>query len=116
MLPVAILAMSALGIGIDGKLNGDEAIRVTEQAQEEYEAALKKFEADKQAAEQTIQTLGKTKLDIYGTQIQEFITVFSKLKETQLREGKGIQELLSLSLDDKEFEKCRQTLWKARSF
>lgn len=107
MLPVAILAMSALGIGIDGKLNGDEAIRVTEQAQEEYEAAFKKFEADKQAAEQTIQMLGKTKLDIYGTQIQEFITVFSKLKETQLREGKGIQELLSLSLDDKEFEKMQ---------
>lgn len=104
MLPL-LLAMSALGLGIDGKLNADEAIRVSEQAQDEYSDAIKKFEEKKKSAEKTLQELGKTKLNIYGTQIRDFVTVFSVLKETQLKEGEGIKELENLSFNDRDFEK-----------
>lgn len=55
----------------------------------------------------SLQTLGETKLNIYGTQIRDFVSAFSILKETQLREGSGIKELEKLSFDDKQFEQLK---------
>lgn len=106
MLPLALFAVSAI-VGIDGKLNADEAIRVSEQAQDEYSYAVKKFNQSKNEAEKTLQTLGETKLNIYGTQISDFVAGFSLLKETQLQEGRGIKELEKLSFDDKQFEQLK---------
>ena len=106
MVPLALLAASAI-FGIDGKLNADEAMRVSEQAQDEYSCAVEKFNQRKKDAEKSLQTLGETKLNIYGTQIRDFVSAFSILKETQLREGSGIKELEKLSFDDKQFEQLK---------
>lgn len=46
MVPLALLAASAI-FGIDGKLNADEAMRVSEQAQDEYSCAVEKFNQKK---------------------------------------------------------------------
>lgn len=82
-------------------------MRVSEQAQDEYSCAVEKFNQRKKDAEKSLQTLGETKLNIYGTQIRDFVSAFSILKETQLREGSGIKELEKLSFDDKQFEQLK---------
>ena len=105
MLPLLLLAGTAVGLGANSKLNAEEAMRVTEQAQDEYASAIKKFKKTQKKTQETIAELGKTKLYIYGNQITEFVSVFSQLKETQLQEGKGLEEIAELPFHDMEVEK-----------
>jgi len=98
---------------VKGALNTHEAKQVQSNAEDIIESAKKSMEKSKRICTQAIEDLGKTKLTLASGSMNDFVTLFSLIKNVQINESKGLDELSKIKTDDITFEEMQKTVLAA---
>ncbi len=98
MAPLILLAVSALGgIGLQKGVSGIKkrnlAIEIQSDTKDALKNAEKMTESYRRETSEKVQKLGKIKLEIMATEIQEFVKYFSRIKSTELKETDILSQL-----------------------
>lgn len=111
---VALGAGVAAGVagaaaGVKGAIDSKEAKGIQERAEEILEDAKIDIEKAKENTSNNIQILGKTKLNIASCELNDFVNVYSRLKNVQLSDSIGMDELKKINLSENDLKEMRET-------
>ena len=111
------LVAGAAGVvkGIKGISDSAEADDVQKQAEQMITVANKNLEKAREKANNKITNLGKLKLDVWSTDIREFVDLFSQIHNINLTEGKGLEELRSIGFTENTIASMKSTSISAQS-
>lgn len=114
ILGVAV-ATGAIGAakGVKGALDTKEAHGVQERAERVLDTAKIDMEAQKTLTSKAIQNLGELKLDVCSDQLNQFISDFSKIKNVDLKDSEGLDELHKISMDQNLLHDMKETAIQA---
>lgn len=103
-------AAGVYGVGKSIKAGADqkEANQTNERAENIVRSATQKIETCQKNCGASIDNLGKRKIEILNESIKPFISEFEKLKNVELSESKGLNELQKIVLDQKEFTELKE--------
>jgi len=107
ILAGAALAAGAFGVkkGLDAKADFDIAKDVNDEARSTYDSAERSLRRSREAAQKSLDSLGKLKFELYEQKLIPFVDAFNKIKnidfqrdgiEDILHPGQGRQDLKSL--------------------
>lgn len=116
IMPIPLLfigigaAAGVYGVGKSIKAGADqkEANQTNERAENIVRSATQKIETCRKNCGASIDNLGKRKIEILNESIKPFISEFEKLKNVELSESKGLNELQKIILDQKEFTELKE--------
>lgn len=107
---IAGAAKTAKGVK-DAKLANDLA----ERAERRMQSAQHKINRAKEKTTATIQELGKLKIKACANQISEFVEIYSKIKNVQLKDSVGLEEIRKLNISEEKIREMNQTALSAQS-
>lgn len=109
------VAAGAYGIkrGLDAKENMDKAKEVTQSAQKIADKAKYKLECSQEDTRDAIVSLGKKKIEVLGSTVKEFVDNYGKIKNINLKEIAGIEELKHLNLTKENFRELKDASFEA---
>ncbi len=95
LLGAGAVAGGIVGVkkGLKAKENYEKAERIGKRAERNYKTATKNLEQSKKDTQNSFVELGKTRIEIHGTTIKKFISIYEKInniKETKLNNGQNI--------------------------
>lgn len=112
VIPVLIAAAASglFGIGksVKAGISLKKAKKTNQSATEIIDAAKKRLDAARKKSNKSLNSLGKEKIKILDGTIKEFITVFQQLKNVDLVDSEGIQELNGLRFDKQDFKQLQE--------
>ena len=116
ILGAAALIAGGVGVkkGLDAKEDMESAKRHNESAQKIVDEVNEKLEEKKEATKESLENLGKEKIEILALSINEFVESFGKLKKIEFVETEGISELKSFDFNSKDFNALRKTSYEAK--
>lgn len=92
------LGISAVG-AISASSDNDEAKKNNDKANSIVEEAKAKLEKSRNICKNALENLGKEKIEILQTSITTFISLFEKIKNIELQDSAGLQELSKFKID-----------------
>jgi len=109
-LIIAGAAAAALGIGkgIKAAVDSKEAKNVNQSAEELIEEAKETLETARKYSSGSLEVLGGKKIFILDNNIERFITVFKKIKNVELQDSTGLDELKKFRFDSQSFTELRE--------
>jgi hypothetical protein len=120
IIPILIgAAAAAAGLkgvkkGIDAKQKIDEAKRINESANDIAKEAEEFIKMCRENTRLAIEQLGKTKIEILSTTMNDFVMNFSKLKNVELKESEGLSELKYFNPSSNKFKDLEYAAWEAK--
>lgn len=121
-LPLVLGIGAAVTTGLTGLIGAASASAINEDAKELQETAQDVVQHAKTLLEQhrtatlaQIQKLGQTKLSLLSHEMQDFLDVYTKLKEAELKDSAGLQELAHLNLTPVQLSEMREFSEQATS-
>lgn len=98
----AAVATGAVGAakGIKGAMDTSEAKDIQYRAENILDEAKRILDNTKDETTKSIIKLGETKLKASANQINDFVTVFSKIKDVDLKDSIGLEELKRLNIKE----------------
>lgn len=107
----AIAAMGALGVGktVKAGIDAKDAKDTNAAANYIVDRAKRKIEDAKLKSKTSLDNLGKRKLDILDTSINNFITTYEKIKNIKLSDSEGLYELNKFKLDKQQFAELKES-------
>lgn len=97
------LGLGAAALGIGGHLSAQEtnekAQQISEEAQKIYNKAKQSLETAQISTENSLLILGYSKKNVMETSMKQFVTAFERIKNIELRESVGLDEISNLTLD-----------------
>ena len=116
ILGAAALIAGGVGVkkGLDAKEDMESAKRHNESAQKIVDKVNEKLEEKKEATKESLENLGKEKIEILALSINEFVESFEKLKNIEFVETEGISELKNFKPNSNEFIALRKTSYEAK--
>lgn len=102
ILGALAVGAGAVGVkkGIDAHEKNNQAKRIYNRAESMYNNTKNKVEQSRKSANDSLQQLGKMKLHVMGNNINRFIKAFEQLRNVELTQSLGIDELKYLSKDE----------------
>lgn len=118
-IPLILGALAAAGLtgtakGVKGAIDTKEAHNIQGSAEKRLRTAQSQINAIREGTNSSIQELGKLKLQVYANQINEFVEVYSKIKDVQLTDSIGLNELKKLNITNGSLEELKDTAISAR--
>lgn len=109
------VAAGAYGVkrGLDAKENMDKAKEITQSAQKLADRAKYKLESAQENTRDAIVSLGRKKIEVLGSTVKDFIENYGKIKNINLRETEGIEELKYLNLTKESFRDLKNASYEA---
>ena len=109
------IAAGAYGVskGIDANDNMNKAKRFNNEAKDMAEATESKIKRYKSDTNKALSGLGKTKIDILSGSIGKFVENFSKIKNVNMTDSIGMEELRGFNANSREFIEMRDNSFKA---
>ena len=104
----AAAGVYGLGKTIKAGVDQKEANQTNERAENIVCLAKGKIETCRKNCGTSIDNLGKRKIEILNESIKPFISEFEKLKNVELSESKGLDELQKIVLDQKGFTELKE--------
>lgn len=105
------VAAGAVGVGvgghIDAKKTNEEAQRISIKAQNLYDEAKSSLENAQDKTENALLNLGYLKKHVLETSIKDFLKAYDRIKNIQLSESKGLNELSDFIISNKETVELR---------
>ncbi len=101
--------------GVKGIIDTNEAKEIQESAERKLRNAQNSINKVKDETNQSIQDLGKLKLEVYSRDIRSFVDNFSKIKNIQLTDSVALDELSKLNISNQSIAEMKQTALKATS-
>lgn len=95
--------------GVKGAIDTREANEVQERAENILKEAQNLIESQRSKTSKDIQNLGELKLNICSYQINTFVEEFSKIKNVNLSESAGINELNRISMTKNDLKDMKET-------
>lgn len=105
----AVTGAAGAAKGVKGAIDTKEANDVQERAERILNNAKNRMERTRKSTTTSIEELGKTKLKAYGEEIKKFVEVFSKIKNVDLKESEGINELKKINITEETLNEMRDT-------
>ena len=108
-MPVPILLLGGAALAaLYGAHSGAKAIKknnqakaVNNEAQLVFNKAKKKAEKARGRSNESLETLGRAKLNVLGQSVNRFVSVFGQIKNIKLKNSPGIDELSKFRIDEK---------------
>ncbi len=103
------IAMGTAGTvaGAKGAIDNSNAKDIQSEAESIINKAQKKVETQKDATTKSIETLGRTKINIWGNEFAEFIACYSRIKSIELKDSDGLDELNKLGFSQEELSEMK---------
>lgn len=116
ILGVAATAAAGKGLkdGVEAKKNMNEAEEVNEAASAVAKEAEAFIAMAKDKSKGAIESLGREKIKILTTSINDFIVNFEKIKNINLKESQGIDELKNFDSSSENFKKLKEASFEAK--
>ena len=115
-----ILGAAAIGTGVYGVIKGNEASdnmdkakRTNRDAKDMADAAERKIKTYKSDTNEALKKLGKTKISILSGSINDFVEQYSKIKNVDLKNSIGLEELKDFDPNSREFLEMKDMSYKA---
>lgn len=118
-LPFWILGVAGLAgatgavKGVKGIIDSSEANDVQERAEGILDEAKEKIEKAKKSTNKAITDLGKVKLNTSANELHDFVECFSKIKNVELSESIGLEELQKLNITKQSLREMKDTAIEA---
>ena len=104
----AATAATGIGKGIKAAVDNSDANDYNRKANENINSAKDALEASRKASNIALETLGKKKLYVLDKTISNFVTTFEELKNVQLEESIGLEELNKFKLDNQSINDLKE--------
>ena len=113
MLPIligigVITGVTGIGKGIKAAVDNNDAKDFNRWANNNISEAKEKAEASRKASNTALEALGRQKLYVMDKSISKFIGSFEKIKNVQLEDSIGLNELNKFRLDKQSTDELRQ--------
>ncbi len=105
----AVTGVAGATKGVKGAIDTKEANDVQERAERILNSAKNRMEKTRKSTTTSIEELGKTKLKAYGEEIKDFVEIFSKIKNVEVQESEGINELKKINITKETLNEMRET-------
>ncbi|WP_073337355.1 hypothetical protein [Clostridium grantii] len=109
-------AVAAKGVkdGVEAKQNMNEAKEINEAANAMAKEAEEFIEMAKNKTKGAIETLGYEKVRILTTSISDFVTNFERIKNINLKNSEGINELKNFNPSSDSFKQLKEAAFEAK--
>ena len=113
-LPLLFIGVAAttgsVGIGksIKAGVNASTAQKLNKTANELVQDASARMDAQRLACGRSLTQLGEEKLFVLNSSVKEFLDAFTQIKNVDLRESEGLDELGKLHIDEKDFVELQE--------
>lgn len=106
----AAIAAGGVGVvkGVKGAVDNSDAKSFQAEAEKIKRQSQKSMEAKKEETKVSIEQLGKTKVDILANQITPFINSYQKIKNIQINNSEGINELNKIAFSNEELSEMKK--------
>lgn len=95
--------------GVKGVMDSKEAGEVQDQAESILNDAKNDLDLIKDKTSEGIMKLGETKLKASANEIKKFVDVFSKIRDVDLKDSLGLEELKSLNIKNESMADMKET-------
>ena len=112
--PLLFIAIAAgtgvLGIGktVKAGIDTHTAKKVTEDANSILEKAKRRLNNARKKSAESLENLGRCKIDILDTSINQFVRLFEQIKNVDFRDSEGLSELNKLKLDKQTLKELKE--------
>lgn len=110
-----ILGGLAVGAGVLGaaghaaaKDDNEEAQRIAEKAEKKYKKAKKSLKRSQKETEASLLALGNSKEAVLKGSIQQFLQAYDRIKNIELKESSGLNELSGFMIDKQDTLQLRE--------
>lgn len=104
----AVTGSAGIGTTIKAAFDQSKAKNINNDTNARVEAAGKKLDYYRKSCGDSLQRLGEEKVFVLNNSIKEFLDYFSKIKNVNFAESRGILEINKLCIDHKEFEELEE--------
>lgn len=119
LIPIigGIVAATTAGVGIkkgiDAKSDMDLAKSINQDAQSIANKAEESIKRTKEYTTNTLEYLGRKKIDILSGSIKDFVTAFEQIKNIDFQESEGLDELKNFNPQSPEFIQLKKVSMEA---
>lgn len=110
----AVTALTGVKKGLDAKRDMNEAQSINQTSQDIAKEAEDFISMAKDKTNDAITALGQEKIQILSTSINDFIVYFEKIKNIDLKESEGIDELKNFNTSSESFRKLKEASYEAK--
>lgn len=110
ILGALAIGAGAVGVkkGIDAHEKNNQAKRIYDNAKSMHEQSKKNLEKARKLTNNSLENLGKLKLDVMSNNINRFVRAFSQIHNIELSTSRGIEELKHFNISKEELEKMKK--------
>ncbi|ASJ22269.1 hypothetical protein [Brachyspira hampsonii] len=101
-------AAAGVGAGVKGLMNNSEANDINSLANSTIDTAKDNLDKARQATYYSLEALGREKIYVFDVSIKRFIEAFEKLKNVDISDSVGINEINKLKFDKAYFEELKE--------
>jgi len=108
-------AAAAYGVkkGLDANDDMNDAKVLNEDAQNLAKKAENRIESSRKKTAESIEELGRTKIEILSTSMKQFVKAFSRIKNVNFKDSVGMEELKDFTPDSVDFSNLEKASFKA---
>lgn len=112
---IALIAgASGVKKGIDAKSDMDSADYYNRKAKRMANEAEALIESAKDKTKISVEDLGREKINVLSSSMMDFVNNFEKIKNIDLKESEGINELRNLNVSKEEFKQLKSAAFEAK--
>ncbi|PKU92516.1 hypothetical protein CQR46_0092 [Bifidobacterium pseudolongum subsp. globosum] len=104
----ALGGVGGVGAGVKGVVDAHKAQGLNENTAARQRIAAQNLETLREECGRMLDELGLEKINVLDTSMKHFLDSFSKLKNVELRDSIGLDELKRLHIDEASFEELRK--------
>lgn len=105
----AAAAAAGVGAGVKGAMDSKEANDVNDRAKNIVDEAHDKLDISRKATHSALENLGRQKIYVLDNSVRRFIEAFEKLKNVDLENSTGLDEVNKLKFDKASFEELKKS-------
>lgn len=107
---LAAAGAAALGIGaqMDAKETNEKAQTLAEDAKSLYDESKRSLEQAQGKTKKSLLALGNSKKEVYETSINQFLIAFNRIKNIELSESAGLNEIKNFSIGKQDVLQLRE--------
>ena len=107
---LAAAGAAALGIGaqMDAKETNEKAQTLAEDAKSLYDESKRSLEQAQGKTKKSLLALGNSKNEVYETSINQFLIAFNRIKNIELSESAGLNEIKNFSIGKQDVLQLRE--------
>lgn len=106
--PGVVSAVAGVGKTVKAVNDNSRAKKINESADDKIKRAANRLDRPRRQCGEALESLGKEKMEILNTSVNEFLVSFEKLKNVEFMDSEDLHEFDKLHIDRDVFEKLKE--------